>query len=89
MFMKSLIKLHRYRKFDYRPRYYDETREKFNEVRVQKGMKEYSGEGDTSGKRISFRKKIDTQKFGNNSSNFRIVFIFVILCLAAYLILNY
>jgi hypothetical protein len=89
MFIKSLINLHRYRKFDYRPRYYDETREKFNEIRVQKGMKEYSGDGNTSGKRISFKKRYDSQKFGNNSSNFRIALIFVVLCLAAYFILNY
>jgi hypothetical protein len=89
MFIKSLINLHRYRKFDYRPRYYDETREKFNEIRVQKGMKEYKGDGETSGKRISFKKKFDSQKFGDNRSNFRIAIIFVVLVLASYLLLFY
>ena len=89
MFVKSLINLHRYRKFDYRPRYYDETRDKFNEIRVQKGMKEYSGDGNNSGKRISFRKKIDSQKFGSTTSSFKIALIFIILCLASYFLLIY
>lgn len=89
MFVKSLIKLHRYRKFDYRPRYYDETREKFNEIRVQKGIKEYSGSEKSTGKTISFKKRFDSQKFGNSGANFRIALIFSVLCLICYLLLKY
>ena len=59
MFLKSLINLHKYRKFDYRPRFYDETREKYDELRVQKGMKEYGGDQKSSGKAISFKRRYD------------------------------
>jgi hypothetical protein len=87
MFFKSLVNLHKYRKFDYRSRYYDETREKYDELRVQKGMKEYSGEQKSSGKSISFSRRYEAKGTTNNRANFRIVFIFALLCIAVYIIL--
>ena len=90
MFIKSLLKLHRYRKFDYRPRYYDETRDKINELKIQKG---YDSKEVSAASKFKRENKIkswnSSRKISSSSgSSLRIAIIFVILCFMCYMALR-
>ena len=91
MFIKSLLKQHKYRTFDYRPRHYDTTRDKINEKRLQKGFDPIESNASSELKRMTFRKHIyDSKRLHSNSnSSFRIAIIFVILCFICYIILRF
>lgn len=91
MFIKSLLKQHKYRKFDYRPRYFDSTRDKINEKRIQKGFDPINSNASSELKRITFRNQIYNNKrhYSNSNSSFRIAIIFVILCFSCYIILRF
>lgn len=84
MFIKSLLRLHSYRKFDYQPRYYDEQKEQ-REQRLQNKRLLRDSE-----KRISFRKGWHAEaKMGSSrSSSFRIAIIAGVLILICYFFLR-
>ena len=88
MFIKSLLNLHSYRKFDYKPRYYNETKDKINEIREKRGFE--PREFKESSKRISFRKHWENSNklTSPGATSFRISIILFILCLIAYFILR-
>lgn len=88
MFVKSLLRLHRYRKFDYRPRYSSDTKDKIAELRIQKGM-----ESNDMSKATKFKREKKIQSWSNtrnistsSSSSLRIAIIFSILCFICYII---
>ena len=90
MFVKSLLRLHRYRKFDYRPRYSDNTRDKINELKIQKG---YDVTEVKPGSKFRREKTIKNWNNSRNittssSSSLRIAIIFAILCFVCYLVLR-
>lgn len=84
MFIKSLLRLHSYRKFDYQPRYYDEQKEQREQRLQNKRLLR-----DTE-KRISFRKGWHAEaKMGSSrSSSFRIAIIAGVLILICYFFLR-
>lgn len=84
MFIKSLLKLHSYRKFDYQPRYYNEQKEQREQRLENKRLLR-----DTE-KRISFRKgwHADAKVHSTRSSSFRIAIIAGVLILASYFFLR-
>lgn len=90
MFIKSLLKQHSHRTFDYRPRHYDSTRDKINEKRIQKGYDAIESNASSELKRINFRNNIyDSKKFrASGNTSLRIAIIFVILCFIMYLFLR-
>ena len=96
MFIRSLLKLHSYRKFDYRPRYNQTTRDKFNEKRLQKNLPERNPHRETTyeslkeNSPINFRKQwgADKRKNSTSRSSLRIAILFVILLGICYYILN-
>jgi hypothetical protein len=90
MFVKSLLRLHRYRKFDYRPRYSDNTRDKINELKIQKGYEVTEAKPGSK-----FRREKTIQNWNNSrnivtssSSSLRIAIIFAVLCFVCYLVLR-
>jgi|AntRauMFilla1563_2_1112583.scaffolds.fasta_scaffold03066_5 hypothetical protein len=90
MFVKSLLRLHRYRKFDYRPRYLDNTRDKINELKIQKGYEVTEVKPGSKFRRESTIKNWNNSRniATSSSSSLRIAFIFAILCFVCYIILR-
>lgn len=91
MFIKSLLKQHRYRTFDYRPRHFDTTRDKINEKRIQKGFDTIESTSGSQLKRINFRNNIyDTNRQrSSGTTSMRIALIFVILSAICYFVLRF
>lgn len=91
MFVKSLLKLHRYRKFDYRPRHFDETKDKFNELRVQKGLESKQSNAVQNLKRSNYRKQwhASRQITSHSGTSLRISIIALILFLISFFVLRY
>lgn len=85
MFLKSFLRLHTYRKFDYQPRHYDEKKEQREERLESKRLLR------DAEKRISFRNSsYDNANFGFPSySKYRIVIIAVVLIIVCYFFLRY
>jgi hypothetical protein len=85
MFIKSLLRLHSYRKFDYQPRYYNEQKEQKEQRLENRRLLR-----DTE-KRISFRKgwHADAKMGSSKSSSFRIAIIAGVLILISYFFLRY
>lgn len=84
MFIKSLLRLHSYRKFDYQPRYYDENKEKREQRLSERRLLR------DSPKPISFRQgwhKESTYRTSDGSS-LRIAIIAGVLVLICYGILR-
>ena len=75
MKLPSLVKLPKYKRFEFRPRYYDEQKEELQE-RVQKLKDKYSKEGkDLSyAPNISFERKERKNKFSLNLQVYLVVF---------------
>ncbi len=84
MFIKSLLRLHSHRRFDYQPRYYDEVKEK----RLERQSKKISFESDS--KRISFREgwRKESKLHSTSGTSLRVAIIFGILVLISYLFLR-
>lgn len=84
MFIKSLLRLHSHRRFDYQPRYYDEQKEQREQRLENKRLLR-----DTE-KRITFRKgwHADAKMYSSRSSSFRIAIIAGVLILACYFFLR-
>jgi hypothetical protein len=84
MFIKSLLKLHSHRRFDYQPRYYNEQKEQ-REQRIE----ERRILRDTE-KRISFRTgwHAESKMYSSRSSSFRIAIIAGVLILVSYFTLR-
>lgn len=84
MFIKSLLRLHSYRKFDYQPRYYDEQKEQRQQRLENKRFLR-----DTE-KSISFRTgwHAESKMHSSRSSSFRIAIIAGVLILVSYLFLR-
>ena len=87
----SVFKAIRNKKFDYVPRYYDERKERLEELKKKyKNLPENSKIGE-SRKQINFRDEWNTRKefkpAGNNSGRFFIIL--AILFFAAYMIIKY
>lgn len=85
MFIKSLLRLHSYRKFDYQPRYYNEQKEQREQRLENRRLLR-----DTE-KRISFRTgwRADAKVGSSMSSSFRIAIIAGVLILISYFFLRY
>ena len=85
MFIKSLLKLHSYRKFDYQPRYYDEKKEE-REKRLESKRLLRDSE-----KRISFRNSSydDANHIFPAYNKFRIAIIAGILMVISYFFIRY
>ena len=90
MFVKSLLNLHKYRRFDYRPRYSDETKDKINDLRVQKGLEPRNNKPSSFSKSNNLRTQwSDSRKMTSHSgTSFRISIIFAILCIVAYFVIR-
>ncbi len=84
MFIKSLLRLHSYRKFDYQPRYYNEQKEEREQRLENRRLLR-----DTE-KRISFRTgwHADAKMESSMSSSFRIAIIAGVLILVSYFALR-
>ena len=84
MFIKSLLRLHSYRKFDYQPRYYDERKEQREQRLQERKLRE------TGGKRISFRNewRSESKLHSSGGSSLRIAIIAGVLILMAFLVLR-
>lgn len=84
MFIKSLLRLHSYRKFDYQPRYFDEQKEQREQRLENRRLLR-----DTE-KRISFRTgwHAESKMHSSRSSSFRIAIIAGVLILGCYFILR-
>ncbi|HBK83364.1 MAG TPA: hypothetical protein DDZ41_07170 [Flavobacterium sp.] len=84
MFLKSLLRLHSYRKFDYQPRYYNEQKEQREQRLQEKRLIR-----DTE-KRISFRTgwHAESKMHSSSSSSFRIAIIAGVLILISFFILR-
>ena len=91
MFIKSLLKQHKYRSFDYRPRHYDTTRDRINEKRLQNGFDPIESNTSSELKRMTFRKHLYDSKrlHADGNTNFRIALIFVILCSLCYIVFRF
>lgn len=84
MFIKSLLRLHSYRKFDYQPRYYNEQKEQREQRLENRRLLR-----DTE-KRISFRTgwHAESKMHSSRSSSFRVAIIAGVLILICYFILR-
>jgi hypothetical protein len=84
MFIKSLLRLHSYRKFDYQPRYYNEQKEQREQRLENRRLLR-----DTE-KPISFRTgwHAESKMHSSRSSSFRVAIIAGVLILICYFILR-
>lgn len=84
MFIKSLLRLHSYRKFDYQPRYFNEQKEEREQRLENRRLLR-----DTE-KSISFRQgwHAESKMHSSRSSSFRIAIIAGVLILISYFILR-
>ena len=84
MFIKSLLRLHSYRKFDYQPRYYSEQKEQREQRLLDKRLLR------DSEKRISFRSgwHAESKMHSSSSSSLRIAIIAAVLILTSFFILR-
>lgn len=85
MFIKSFLRLHSYRKFDYQPRYFDEKKEEREKRLESKRLLR-----DTE-KRISFRSSshVDANYGFPTYNKFRIAIIAGILLVVSYFFIRY
>ena len=86
----SFFKQHRNKTYNYTPRYYDERKERLDDLKKKHGLVEAGDNGKTHTRR-SFRDdwKQNSKIQSNKNSRIRFLVILVFLLLAAYIALNY
>ena len=86
----SFFKQNRNKTYNYTPRYYDERKERLDDLKRKHGLIDENGEGRVQTRR-SFRDdwKQNSKIKSNKNSRIRLLVILFFLLLAAYISLNY
>lgn len=85
----SFIKQNKNKKYNYTPRYYDERKERLNNLKIKHGLIEDESDGK-SYRRTNFRDdwKQNSKIQSNNNGRLRLLVIFIFLLMASYVILT-